>query len=50
MDIQHILQGGSSGNPIVWIRDLGDDTQDQVDTQRVPPKGVPLPNEDENET
>ena len=28
-DLLQFLKGGSSGEPIVWIRDLGDEPQDR---------------------
>ena len=49
-DIRNILQGGRSDNPLIWILDLGDDTQDWADPWRVPPKGGTLPSGDESET
>ena len=40
-DLQNILQGGNSDDPVVWIGDLGDDPRDQVEPQRIPPQGGP---------
>ena len=45
MDLWNFIKGGSSVNYIVWIRDLGDDPQDQADPQQIPPQGGPLSDE-----
>ena len=37
MDLRHFLQGGSSGDPTVCLRDLGDDPQDREDPRRILP-------------
>ena len=41
--IWHILQSGCLGNPLVWIRYLGDYPQYRTDPHRFPPQdGLPL--------
>ena len=40
-DLRHFLQGGSPGEPLVWIGDLVDDTQDREDPWRIPPQVGP---------
>ena len=37
LDLRHFLQGGSSGDPTVCLRDLGDYPQDMEKPQRIPP-------------
>ena len=38
-DLWNTLQDGRSGRPIVWIRYLGDDPQDQANPFQIPPQG-----------
>ena len=38
MDLWHFFEVGSSGNPPIWIRDLGDDPQCGEDPRRIPPQ------------
>ena len=40
-DLRHFLQGGSSGDPPIWIGGIGDDPQDREDPQRITPKVGP---------
>ena len=40
-DLRHILQRGFPGNPLVCIRDLGDEPLDQSDPQSIPPQVGP---------
>ena len=48
-DIWEILQGGGVGDPNVWIRDLGNITQDWEDPGRVPSQGDLSAGEDASE-
>ena len=38
--LQNFLRGSSPANPLVWIRDLGDDPHNRVDPWRLPPQGI----------
>ena len=38
-DLWRILKGGHPGNPLIWIRDLGDESSDQADPHSIPPQG-----------
>ena len=40
-DLQHTLQGGSSGDPNSWLGYLDDDPQDKDDPQRILPLSGP---------
>ena len=40
-DLQNFLQGSISGNPIVWLIDLGDEPKDREDPRRIIPQGGP---------
>ena len=35
-DLGKFLQVSCSGNPLVWLENLGDDPQDQADSQNIP--------------
>ena len=41
LDLRCVLYGGRTGNPLLRIRDLGDDTQNRADPKRPPPQGGP---------
>ena len=40
-DLWHILQGGRPGDPLVRIRDLGDNPQNHADPRKLRPQGGP---------
>ena len=39
LEPRDFLQGSSSGNTLVWFVDLGDKTQNQAESWRIPPQG-----------
>ena len=41
-DLWHFLQEKIPYDPLVWIRDLGDDPQGREDTRQISPLGVLL--------
>ena len=41
-DLRNFLQGGCSGEPLVWLGGLCDDPQDRAEPWRIPTQGGPL--------